>query len=208
MQSYSQNKEDLFIAEYFTDRRGTLLSIGENDGLTFSNARLLIEQGWSAHLVEPASVFYDLKRLYLDNKDVHCYNVAVDAVLGFAAFYESGAHVKNGTDRALVSTLLESETERWTKSGVDFHETRVSTVPFNFLWEMTDFAKFDFISIDAEGYDLTILRQIDLRAVGCRCLIIEHNSDEGLKTDFCRYAVDQFGMKVATSNAENIIFIK
>lgn len=206
MNSVAQNKEDLFIKDYFGDFKGTLLDIGANDGITFSNSRLLIENGFKAHLVEPSSVFYDLKRLYLGNQNVHCYNVAVGEEQGIVDFYESGAHVPNGTDKALVSTLDFNETQRWT--NVEFNNIKVNVVPFNFLWQMTDFAKFDFISIDAEGFDLAILRQIDLDAVDCKSLIIEHNGDEGLKTDFCRYCVDQFGMKPALSNSENIIFIR
>jgi FkbM family methyltransferase len=206
MNSVAQNKEDLFIQEYFGDFKGTLLDIGSNDGITFSNSRLLIENGFKAHLVEPSSVFYDLKRLYLGNQNVHCYNVAIGEQQGIVDFYESGAHVPNGTDKALVSTLDFNETQRW--ANVQFNKIKVNVVPFNFLWEMTDFAKFDFISIDAEGHDLTILRQIDLDAVRCKCLIIEHNGSEDLKTDFCRYCVDQFGMKLALVNAENIIFIR
>lgn len=207
MKSYSQSREDEFIQNYFGDQVGTLLSIGENDGLTMSNARALLEKGWSGHLVEPSSVFYNLKRLYLGNEKVQCYNVAIslDGVQGIADFYESGAHVPNGTDRALVSTLAFNEMQRW--PDVKFNTIKVNVVPFRFLWEMTDFAQFDFISIDAEGFDLDILQQIDLAAVGCKCLVIEHNGFINLKEaykDYCR----NFGLMPVLENAENIIFIK
>lgn len=205
MNSVAQNKEDLFIKDYFGDFKGTLLDIGANDGITFSNSRLLIENGFKAHLVEPSSVFYDLKRLYLGNQNVHCYNVAVGEEQGIVDFYESGAHVPNGTDKALVSTLDFNETQRWT--NVAFNKIKVNVVPFNFLWEMTDFAKFDFISIDAEGYDLAILQQIDLAAVGCKCLIIEHNGNKNLIEAYKGYCRN-FGLIAVLENAENIVFIK
>jgi len=205
MKSYAQNKEDQFIANYFGDHKGTLLSIGENDGLTFSNVRALLENGWYGHLVEPSGVFYALKRLYIGNEKVQCYNVAIGLEQGIVDFYESGAHVPNGTDKALVSTLNFNETQRWT--NVDFHKIKVNVVPFAFLWEMTDFAQFDFISIDAEGYDLDILEQIDLAAVGCKCLIIEHNSNKDLIDAYKGYCRN-FGLVGVLENAENIIFIK
>lgn len=205
MKSYAQNREDEFIQNYFGDQVGTLLSIGENDGITLSNARALIEKGWSGHLVEPASVFYDLKRLYLGNEKVHCYNVAIGEEQGIVDFYESGAHVPNGTDKALVSTLAFSEMQRW--PDVKFNKIKVNVVPFRFLWEMTDFATFDFISIDAEGFDLEILQQIDLAAVGCKCLIIEHNSNKNLIEAYKGYCRN-FGLVAVLENAENIVFIK
>lgn len=207
MQSYSQNQEDVFIKDYFGDYKGTLLEIGANDGLTLSNSRLLIENDWTAHLVEPASVFTDLKSLYECSKDVHCYNMAVGDQIGFMAFYESGAHVRGGKDKALVSTLKQSETQRWFRSGVKFENIEVYSTTFKEFWTLIRAPKFDFISIDAEGFDWSILQQIDLYAVGCKCLIIEHNGDEGLKTDFCEYC-EPFGLKPALVNAENIIFIR
>lgn len=205
MKSYSQNSEDLFIANYFGDQIGTLLSIGENNGLDLSNARLLIEKGWSAHPVEPSSVFYQLKRLYLQNDKVQCYNVAVGKEQGIVDFYESGCHVPNGTDKALVSTLDFNEMQRW--PNVEFNKIKVNVVPFNFLWEMTDFAKFDFISIDAEGFDWEILQQINLFAVECKCLIIEWNGNQELKENYKTYC-RSFGMIAVVENAENLVFIK
>ncbi len=207
MKTYSQSKEDLFISEYFGDFKGCLLSIGENDGLTYSNARLLLENGFSGHLVEPARVYHQLYGLYINRPDVQCYNLAIADAHGIVTLYESGAHVPNGNDRALVSSLSKAETERWSLAGVKFEAVEVNTLPFNSFWELTDFAKFDFITIDAEGYDKMILKQIDLAAVGCKCLVIEHNGNEGLKTDFSEYCAG-FGLKPALVNRENIIFVK
>lgn len=204
MKPYAQNAEDEFIKAFFGNSHGVLLDIGANDGQTFSNSRLLLENGWSGHLVEPASVFYDLKRLYLENKNVHCYNLAIGETMGMSSFFESGAHVKGGTDRALVSTLEAGEMARWLRDGVTFEEKQVSVVPFNFFWEMTGFSKFDFISVDAEGFDWAILRQIDLLEVGCRCLCIEWNGDENLKADIVKYC-GYCGLTLRKINHENLI---
>lgn len=203
--SYAQNKEDLYIAAYLGEFKGTLLEIGANDGITLSNSRLLIEKGWKAHLVEPSKVFYDLKNLYANNRDVQCHKIAIGETLDCITFYESGAHVPGGSDRALVSTLDKKETERW--PDVTFKEKKVEVVPFNFFWLNIDFCNFDFISIDAEGYDWLILRQIDLRTIGCKCLCIEWNGDQNLKMQIVEYC-DSFGLTLTVFNAENLIFIK
>ncbi len=39
MQNYSQNQEQQVILDYFGNKVGRLLSIGENDGETLSNSR-------------------------------------------------------------------------------------------------------------------------------------------------------------------------
>lgn len=207
MKTYSQNQEDLFIANYFGDFKGTLLDIGANDGITFSNSRALIENGWKAHLIEPSSVYGYLMNLYDDREDIHCHKLAIGEEIGSAVLYESGAHVLGGYDKALVSSLNINETARWVKNGVNFEPVKVTVLTFAAFWELTDFSKFDFITVDAESYDWLILRQIDLRSVDCKCLIIEHNGDEGLKTDYCEYCAT-FGLSPVAVNAENIIFIK
>jgi FkbM family methyltransferase len=205
--TYAQNKEDLFVLEYFKGFKGSLLEIGANDGVTFSNSKLLIENGWSAHLVEPASIFAELEGPYKGNEAVKCYNLAIGDKHGIVTLYESGAHVPCGNDRALVSSLSKVETARWTLIGVKFVETPINVIPFNAFWELTDFAKFHFISIDAESFDWLILKQIDLAAVNCCCLCIEFNGDQNLLNNYVEYC-KSFGLQMAIFNAENIIFIK
>ena len=59
MKTYSQNKEDLSVLNYFgKDFKGLVLDIGANDGITLSNSRLLIESGWDGVLVEPSPKAY------------------------------------------------------------------------------------------------------------------------------------------------------
>lgn len=205
--TYAQNKEDLFIAEYFGNKQGSLLSIGENDGITFSNARLLIDKGWSAHLVEPSSVFTNLEALYSGRKDIHCYPLAIGETLGTMILQESGAHVPGGIDRGLVSSFDDAETVKWKKAGVQFTDREVSVFPFNTFWEMTGFAAFDFISIDVEGFEWLILQQMNLDILKCQCLIIEWNGIPERFTLFSKYCFE-FGLKLAAKNTENLIFIR
>lgn len=207
MRSYAQNSEDLFIADYFKGFKGNLLSIGENDGVTLSNARLFLEKGWSGHLVEPSYVFNDLDKLYMSRQDVICHQLAIADAYGIVTLYESGAHVPGGKDRALVSSLDKAETERWTLAGVKFEERPIQTVPFATFWESIGKPRFDFISLDVEGYESIILKQMDLTALDCRCLCIEYNGHEHLRVRFANYCA-RFGLKEVLKNRENIIFIK
>ncbi len=202
--SYSQNAEDQFVLNHFGDFKGTLLEIGANDGQTFSNSKLLIENGWVGHLVEPGNVYKKLQALHKWNEFVYCYNVGIGTVDDYATLYESGAHVPNGKDVGLVSTFDFEETKRW--PGVTFEKTEIELMTWESFYTMyTPGAKFDFISIDAEGFDFAILQQIDLDAVGCKCLCIEWNSDPVLLELFSNYCI---GFKIAVQNGENLIFIR
>lgn len=208
--SYSQNAEDLFVLDYFKGFKGTLLEIGANDGRTLSNSLLLIENGWKAHLIEPGrKVFDSLYALHAFNPRVKLYNYGIGEQSGIFKFYESGEHVLHGGDLGLVSSIDYDETERWRNSGVKFDEIEVNIYDWQTFYNKIDFPSpnFDFISIDAEGFDWQILKQIDLNAIGCSCLVIEWNKIQVLKAQFIDYC-GLYGLKLANENAENLLFIK
>lgn len=201
---YSQNSEDEIIAHYFGNFKGTLLDAGANDGITFSNSHLLMQRGWEGYLFEPASVCGDLFTLYKDNQKAHIHNAGIGANEVYnAVFHESGAHVPNGKDQALVSTFKESELYRW--RSVDFEERKTNILSFDRWAELSDNPTLDFITIDIEGMDWELLQAINLKEVGCKCLCIEWNSIETnrvLFTDYCAL----YGLKEIHRNAENLIF--
>lgn len=205
MTSYSQNKEDLIVLDYFKGKKGTVLEIGANDGITFSNSLLLIERGWGGILVEPSpEAFHRLALLHSDNDNVILFNDAIHTECCTMKFYDSANHVPNGQDRALVSTMHESERDKW--MNVDYKKIEVSALTFQvFLQTLDTNLSFDFISIDAEGSDWDILQQINLKEVGCKCLCIEYNSKPILHGLYTNY-VKRFGFKEIHINAENVIF--
>ena len=199
---YSQNNEEQIILNYFGESKGHLLDLGANDGKTFSNSLKLIENGWSADLVEASPKTFDkLNLLHSERKDVKCHKIAVSNVNGTVKFHDSGT-LLGGSDESLVSTLNPSEKLRW-KGTVDYNEIVVESVTFNNLLNLTKKPTFDFITIDIEGVDWIVLKQIDLKEVGCKMLIIENNGKEALKyVMYCK----QFGLKLLSSNQENLIF--
>lgn len=205
---FSQNNEDDIVMSYFGDNEGALLSIGENDGLKFSNAFGLIKKGWWATLVEPSkNVFPELMELHDKNEKVICVNVAIGNENGEATFYDSGVEEIHGGAKSLVATMNIADKTKWEKA-VDFVETKTRVITFEELMKISPIKKFDFVSIDAEGFDLDILKQINLEEIGCRCLCIEYNSDQKVLDEMISYC-SQFGLTgQLLKNAENIILVK
>jgi len=204
MNSYSQSGEDKIIAEYFGDFKGNLLSIGENDGSTFSNALAFIQLGWKAHLVEPSSVFGQMEAMHIDNPNVKCYHFGIGDSDRYSVFFESGPHVKGGKDKALVSTTDKNELSRW--HDVEFEMKEIDIVSWQTFKQLVgDEITFDYISIDCEGMDLEILKQINLSQT--KVLIIEYNLNKALKTIYESYCL-QFGLRIIHENAENLIFAR
>lgn len=234
MKDYSQNGEGAIIAKYFGDFRGCVLDVGANDGILLSNSRALVELGWQAVLVEPAETAFQKlmanNLVYSSGKmlegfagtlaDFHAMisgglvvapngrvklvNAAITLQDGPLDFYSSGTHLKKG-DTDLLSTTHPEEIARWKKSGEVFTKTVVRGITFDTLMRETGVRHYDFISIDAEGADWDIVRQIDLTAVGCRMLCVEVNARGD--AEFTAYA-KRHGMRLHWSCYENRIYVK
>ncbi len=156
MTKYSQNLEQDYILNYFANHApGHLLDIGANDGQTLSNSRALIEyKDWSGLLVEPSpTAFKKLNSLYKDNDLVECLNVAIANEKGRIEFYDMESHLGKG-DTSLLSTAVVSELPKWAAT-TEFKKIKVKAVTYA---EIID--TYDFITIDCEGLDLDVLRQI------------------------------------------------
>lgn len=208
MTTYAQGREDVAVANYFSGFKGTLLDIGANDGIHLSNSRKLLLREWGGLLVEPSPTAYlKLYELYLKNPLVCTVNVAVGDYIGMADFFDSGPHLGTG-DRALLSTLHEKEKKRWDGTNTTFEMVQVRVVDFKKLMVPSPYKQFDFITIDAEGNDLLILRQMDLQALGCKCICVEHNSDEARLKSIIEYCALFDLTKELLRNAENIVLCK
>ncbi len=203
---YTQGDEEKYITEYFAGKKGKLLSIGENDGSTFSNALHLIELGWSALLIEPAPTAYEkCAALHRGNSGVNVLNAAITETDGEFVFWDSGTHLGKG-DTSLLSTIVEKELDRWKNTDNKFKPINVIGVTIATLKKEIDNFNFDFISIDAEGLDLAILKQIDLTHTQMVC--IEWNLNISVKNEISRYCASYGLNKMIYSNSENLIIVR
>jgi FkbM family methyltransferase len=205
---YTQNNEEQIFLDYFKNDNPAdlcLLDIGANDGKTFSNSLRLIENGWSAILLEPSpKAFQKLSNLHNSNLKVTCYPLAISNTNGKVILRESSSLITQD-DIALVSSLKQEETFKWMQSNVRFQEVEVMSMDFPSFYDVCPKKKFDLISIDVEGFDYDVLSQIDLNLVGCKCLCVEFNGKN--KDIFVNY-VQKFGLKLISENPENLIFVK
>jgi FkbM family methyltransferase len=207
---YGQNKEDelinnLIVSKYGSDFKGCVLELGANDGITLSNSRYFIENGWQGVLIEAGKLpFQKLMQNILPNTiPINC---AVGNQNGFLNFYES-ENLLDANDVGLVSSLVASETERWRKAGIGYSEYQVEC----FTWDSfidkfhLKSQNFDIISIDIEGMDYDVLIQMNLEELDCKVLCIEYNGKDMQK--YVDYAV-KYGMSLVHFNPENVIFFK
>jgi len=205
--NYSQNNEQEFIRKYFKDFTGCFLDIGANDGKTLSNTYALALRGWIGVCIEPSPKAYKkLCETYKMFDWVDTYNFAIGTKSGKLPFYESGEHAPKvyGENVALLSSLQKSETYRFPDE--DFEKIEVDCLTWkDVVLNHIEDTDFDMISIDAEGMDWAILKQMDLSY--CKLLCIEWNGEQVTKHNIINYCLD-FGLNMEYSNGENIILTR
>ena len=204
MMRYSQNNEQDHILAYFKDQIGTALDLGANDSVTFSNSRALILKGWSGVLVDASAEACNRARFHNQNRpDVEVHNVAIADRDGWVTLHESGPHIGNG-DTALLSSIIEAETVKWTRTA-DFKTVTVPCLTIASLLARSQFKAFEFITIDVEGMDLVCLQALDLTALGTAMVIVEVNERDPLPyIDHCA----KHGLVLLTRTPENLILIR
>lgn len=200
--SHSQNNEEQVILDYFKGHVGTFCSLGENDGVTFSNVRALAERGWSGIMVEPdPEAFERLEKLYLEYRGLYTYNYAISDYNGKKILQKSSSLLKNG-DTGLVSTFNASEMERF-KSVVNYTPIEVQCYTWRTALNRWAIKEFEFISIDCESEELKFLPDMDLTKTQLICL--EHNGKNDVK-NFYLECTSKFELtKIIYESAENII---
>jgi FkbM family methyltransferase len=201
--NYSQNQEQEHILKYFGEFKGMLCDIGANDGKTFSNSLALIERGWKAILFEPSpNAFAKLAALHKSNDNVICVCKAVGIEAGTFTLHESGPHLPDQSDFSLLSTLDEKEKERW-KGSVEFTPIEVEVITVDQILSIADVDSFDFITIDAEGLDIQILKTFNLGKTKLVC--VEWNGNYAVKDEIIEYCMSYGLWSFIYKSGENII---
>ncbi len=171
-QSHAQFGEDRILAEIFGERvHGYCVEVGANDGRTGSASYLFEKRGWECLLVEPIPALAEEIRKYRACRVVNC---AASSREGEATFF-----VADSVEA--VSTLdLTPERAEWIgRVGGTIKEITVRTATLDSLLEEAGFGELDFVTIDVEGHELSVLEGFDLERYRPRIVILEDNSIDG-----------------------------
>lgn len=160
MIDYSQWGEQKFISEFFAGHRGRFLDIGAFDGLTGSNTRSLSDNGWSGVLVEASPfIFQRLVENHRGNDKMQFVNAAMMPSAGLVTFHDSGSQVATCKQDHGVSEFVR---RRYAISAI---------TPEMLAQHMG--GDYDFVSLDIEGMDLPVIREMGLVLSKARLLCVE-----------------------------------
>jgi len=159
--SKSQNGQDLFAlwATGFK-REGVFIEFGGYDGMIFSNTYLLEKHFlWTGVLIDPIpSHFEKMKK----NRD--CV-----VIQGAVSPGERGSVLIEETPASELSGVV-SKRKYFTK----VHKVEAFTLG-DIIEQHVSNGQIDFLSIDVEGEDLEILKELDLKKYKIKAICVEHN---------------------------------
>ncbi len=167
--TYSQYREDLVIDALFSHRRdGFYVDVGANDPDIFSNTKLFYGRGWRGINVEPEPNLHAglcAKR----DRDINL-KVGVGPAPGTMTFYRMSADTLSSFNKQaalqagkLYGATLVSEEPTPVVRLVDIFESHLGGITI------------DFMSVDAEGYDLAVLESNDWARFRPALIIVEIN---------------------------------
>jgi len=167
---YSQQDEDKYIIQYLLKDRiydGTYLEIGACDGKLYSNTLTLEKYfGFKGILIEPQKEYFRGLEYNRSRENNELYNCAVtNSDMETITF--TGDNAEGGVLSSINTNL---ENRNW--STYEVPNKRMSEILENSKYEY-----IDFMIIDVEGSELSLLESIDFK-YPIYCIIIEAHSGE------------------------------
>lgn len=202
---YASMGEDLIVGVIFHDvlkvATPTYLDIGAADPVGASNTYLLYTRGTRGVLVEPSPAY--VARL----RRVRPRDTVVAAGIGVGDAREADYYIFK--DNPWVNTFSSESAEFRQKNGDELERIeKMPLVPINTVIAEHLRAAPDYLSIDAEGMDLDIVRSLDLAKYrpAVICTETKHASVTHESTPIAQYLMTQ-GYIITAGTVTNTIFI-
>lgn len=161
----SQHNEDLILAEIFNKTEGFYVEVGDYDGIKLSNTHFFEKIGWGGIIVEPIPHLYEKIK-----QQRQC--IVVQAAAG-DEFSTIEFTVPIGREYlAGASSLM-------TDHDSSLEKFAVQQVTLDSILEQNNISEIDFISIDVEGAEYSVLKGFSVEVYNPRIIIVEENERIG-----------------------------
>ncbi|MCH7400147.1 FkbM family methyltransferase [Belliella sp. DSM 107340] len=185
-----------FLNEYSLSKKNsgfTVIQIGANDGITHDPIHKFIKRdNWNGILLEPQPAVYNqfLKKIYAKNKGIITLCAAIGEEDGTQPIYKVGfsdmrwatgltSFSREKIESAFADGIVETNCSKFDikipidKSKWISHED-VDVISPATLLKKYKLGKIDLLQIDAEGYDLEVIRIFDIAKTEPECIIFEN----------------------------------
>jgi len=166
---YAQFDEDKILNEIFDKKIGTCVEVGGFDGVTGSNSYFFEKLGWRCVVIEPMPDFCEKIRSV---RTCEVMEIAASEKAGEVEFY-----VAEGVET--LSTIQKDDSHfARIKSLSDkgIRKIKVKTARLDEILLDCGITSVDFLTIDVEGHEMSVLAGISFSKISPRIVIIEDNS--------------------------------
>ncbi|MDR3193366.1 MAG: FkbM family methyltransferase [Treponema sp.] len=198
-----QADQDVLAYLYFKGKRtGFFLDIGAYDGKTYSNTYALEQLGWKGVCLEPLpDAFARLRR----NRRCDCYNLAMSDEPGKGVDFIRAAGVE--TLSGLESKMAPTHKDWIVREKGAVERIKVNTVTFgDLMGRYPGINLIDFLSLDVEGAEMSILESIDFRAYRFGLISIESIDETPGESEKLRTFMRERGYGVLLDVGLDLIF--
>lgn len=210
---YAQNDIDLKFIKYFDFKNGFFIEAGANDGLIQSNTCLLEkEYNWTGLLVEPNP--FKAKECVINRPNSIVENCALVSSTYGRDFIE-GDFSHNDIEKSLSSMVLDKgdffdEKLLYYKDFAvkNYNINVVQAFTLNFLLEKHNIKHIDFISLDVEGYEISVLNGLDFIKFSPTYFLIETTTLENRRTSIFNYMKDKNYEVIEEISCNDFLFKK
>ncbi len=198
--SYSQNKEDLFLIEFFKDlKKGFYLDLGRHHPKRFSNTYLLYKRGWSGINVDANYSTILLFNLFRKrDKNIR----ALINTNSVSVFYYKF------NDSALNGILSPQNAKRLVDVGYKLKKkVKMNSISINDFIKKYGLVnkKINFLKIDLEGIDFELIKVLDFNIIDIQVIMIEKKQNKIKEDEMKLYLKNKFYKLIFESN-RNFIF--
>ncbi len=204
---YGQSGQDQYLHKtFFKDtKNGIFIDIGAHNGIAYSNTKFFEELGWSGICIEPIpEVFEELKA----NRKALCIQGCISDKKG------TGQFLKVTGEPEMLSGLLEKYDPRHLarihrEVASSSLASTAEIIPVNCyllneLLEENNISHVDFLSLDTEGSEASILQSIDFSRFDIDIIIVENNFND----DSIRNLLSSKGYNLVSSVEWDDVFKK
>lgn len=167
---YAQFGEDKILNQIFNKKAGVCVEVGGFDGVSGSNSLFFENLGWRCLIVEPMPDFCQkIKKV----RRCEVAEVAASDKVGEVDFYVAAG----------VETLstIEKNDEHFARikslSNEEIKKITVRTARLDDILAEREMVKIDFMTIDVEGHEMSVLSGMAFDLIKPRIVIIEDNSN-------------------------------
>lgn len=163
-ESYSQFGQDAFIMNKFFNIKsnGYFVDIGANHPINCNNTYLFEKRGWTGVAIDPQTMFNEL---WIKNRQTKLLNYVIGDDDKEINFVEGGIE-NHGLSGVEGFNKLKDKRQNIVKKNQKLLGTILIENNIN---------RIDLLSIDVEGYELTILNNIDFNKIDINVIVIENN---------------------------------